>query len=135
MGATYVVSFYWGATQEMSKTGATTEQFKVTLGSQSFYTPIKNNATHGWTGWMYQSFSFVASGANETLTFLSIGTPGSEPPFGVLADVSMTRQTQVPEPPELALFGGGLLALGLMTVFARRRALRQQGAAGGRDIG
>jgi hypothetical protein len=32
----------------------------------------------------------------------------------------------VPEPPALAMFGGGLLGLGLLTVFTRRRALREK---------
>jgi hypothetical protein len=42
----------------------------------------------------------------------------------LLTGVSVTQN--VPEPPALALFGGGLLGLGLLTVFARRRALRHQ---------
>ncbi|MGH8184882.1 MAG: hypothetical protein ACREPH_14595 [Rhodanobacteraceae bacterium] len=127
-GAKYTVSFWWASTQEMSRTGATTEQFQVSLGGQSFLTGVNSIGTHGWAPWAHNSFTFTANSASEMLQFLSIGTPANEPPFALLSNVSMTQS--VPEPPELALFGGGLLGLGLMTVFARRRALRKQGATG-----
>lgn len=120
-GSMYNVSFYWGQTQEMSREGPTTELLQVSLGGQSFMTPQSAIDTHGWTGWMAQSFTFLASTANETLTFLSIGTPANLPPFAVLTGVTMHK---VPEPPVLAMFGGGLLGLGLLTLVAHRRSLR-----------
>lgn len=132
----YTVDFYWGSTQEMSRTGQTTEQFKVSLGGQSFYTPINTIPTHGWSGWAPASFTFTADSSMgsgwDVLNFLSIGTPGNLPPFAVLTGVSMTRN--VPEPPELAMFGGGLLALGLLIMAARRREMHRRDADGGRAI-
>ena len=127
-GAKYTVSFYWGSTQEMSRTGATTEQLQVSLGSQSFLTSINSIGTHGWSGWAAQSFTFTANSASEALNFLSIGTPGGLPPFAVLSGVSMTQN--VPEPPVLAMFGGGLLGLGLLTMYARRREMHRRNADG-----
>lgn len=131
-GASYTLSFHWGSTQEMSRTGQTTEQFKVSLGGQTFYTPVNTIPTHGWSGWAPQSFTFTADssmGAGwNVLNFLSIGTPGNLPPFAVLTGVSMTQN--VPEPPELAMFGGGLLGLGLLIMVARRREMHRRDADG-----
>ena len=166
-GSTYSVSFYWGATQEMSREGATNEMLQVALGSsalntavgvcgseyaafstlyacqsapsgwtgQSFLTPPSLDLeTHGWTGWMSQSFTFTAGSGPNVLSFLSIGTPGSLPPFAVLADVSMSQSHNVPEPADLAMFGGGLLGLGLLVMAARRREMHRRAADGNRAI-
>ena len=131
-GASYTVGFYWASTQEMSRTGPTTEQFQVSLGGQSFVTGINSIGTHGWAPWQQESFTFTADasmGAGwNVLNFLSIGTPGNLPPFAVLTGVSMTQN--VPEPPELAMFGGGLFGLGLLIMVARRREMRRRDADG-----
>ena len=135
-GASYTVRFYWGSTQEMSRSGQTTEQFQVSLGGQSHKTSINTIPTHGWSGWAPASFTFTAGPSTDAewnvLNFLSIGTPGNLPPFAVLTGVSMTRN--VPEPPELAMFGGGLLGLGLLIMAARRREMRRRDADGDRAI-
>lgn len=122
-GAKYIVSFYWGATQEMSTQGGTSQYLAVSLGGQTFNTPTVNIGTHDFSGWMMQSFTFTPGSSSETLNFLSYGQPGL-PPFALLTGISISQN--VPEPPVLALFGSGLLGLGLLTVFARRRALRHQ---------
>lgn len=122
-GHKYTVSFYWGNTQLLNRQGNTTEYLKVSLGNSSQDTVTNSIGTHGWSGWAHVSMTFIADSTSDVLSFLSIGTPNSLPPFAVLTGVSMHA---VPEPPELALFGGGLLGLGLLTVFARRRALRKQ---------
>ena len=127
-GDKYTVSFYWASTQELSRQGTTTEQFKVSLGSQSFLTGINTIGTHGWSGWAPGSFTFTAGSASEVLSFLSIGTPGGLPPFALLSDVSMVHN--VPEPPVLAMFGGGLFGLGLLAMYARRREKRGHNANG-----
>lgn len=135
-GGSYTVSFYWGSTQEMSREGPTTEQFEVSLGGQSHVTSINSIGTHGWSGWAPVSFTFTAGPSTDAgwnvLNFLSIGTPGNLPPFAVLTGVSMTRN--VPEPPELAMFGGGLLGLGLLIMAARRREMHRRDADGDRTI-
>ena len=43
-GQTYSVKFYWAGAQQQSFSGATTEAWTVTFGSQSFTTPVVNNA-------------------------------------------------------------------------------------------
>lgn len=135
-GSSYTVNFYWGSTQEMSRSGETTEQFEVSLGGQSHKTSINTIPTHGWSGWAPASFTFTADSSTgsgwNVLNFLSIGTPGNLPPFAVLTGVSMTRN--VPEPPELAMFGGGLLGLGLLIMAARRREMHRRDADGNRAI-
>lgn len=125
-GDRYTVQFWWASTQEMSRTGPTTEQIQVSLGGQTFLTPANNIGTRGWSGWTPVSFTFTADSTSEILNFLSIGTPGSYPPFAVLTGISMYQV--VPEPPVLGLFGGGLLGLGLLAFTTRRRALRRSGA-------
>lgn len=124
VGGTYTVSFWWGAAQMASRTGATTEQVAVSFGDQTKSTVVNNNPTESFSGWWQQSFTFVADSSSAFLNFLSIGTPAGYPPMVLLGDVSVTQN--VPEPPALAMFGGGLLGLGLLTVFARRRALREK---------
>lgn len=94
------------------------------FSGQIAYTDGHTINTQGWSGWMHESFTFTADSASSVLSFLSIGTPQNLPPFAVLTGVSMTRN--VPEPPELALFGFGLLGLGLLTVVARQRALKRK---------
>ncbi len=156
-GDKYTVSFYWATTQEMSKEGATNEMLQVALGNQALFTPVnvcggspynpiypcrsapsgwvgqsyltpsQHIGTHGWSGWMQQTFTFTAGSPSDVLSFLSVGTPRALPPFAVMAGVSMSHN--VPEPPELALFGGGLLGLGFLTVLARRREMRRRAAA------
>ena len=131
-GAKYTVSFYWANTQEMSRLGPTTEQFDVSLGAQHHLTSVSSIGTQGWSGWMQQSFTFTAGSASELLNFLSVGTPSGAPPFALLSGVSMTQN--VPEPPVLAMFGGGLLGLGLLIVFARRREMHRRDADGNNAI-
>ena len=121
-GAQYTVSFWWGASQMQSRDGATTEQVAVSFGNHTQSTVVHNNPTHSFSGWWQQSFTFTADSTSALLSFLSIGTPNGYPPFVLLGGVSVSQN--VPEPPVLALFGGGLLGLGLLTLSARRRALR-----------
>ena len=42
--------------------GPTTEQWQVSFGSQTQYTPIVSNASEGFTGWQYETMNFTASG-------------------------------------------------------------------------
>ncbi len=129
VGATYTVSFDWGAAQLQSKTGATKSSLLVSVGNGFHYdTGFLDNPSGAFTGWNTSSFSFQADSTSDWLTFLAVGTPSGYPPVSLLTNVSVTHA--VPEPPELAMFGIGLLGLGLLTVFARRRALRRDDADG-----
>jgi hypothetical protein len=100
---------------------------------QYFQTDGSTINTHGWKDWMYESFTFTADSTSSVLSFLSIGTPTALPPFAVLTGVSMTKN--VPDPSVLGMFGGGLLGLGMLTLIARRRALRRGETADGDAIG
>lgn len=117
-GAKYTVSFWWAGAQQSGFTGTTTEQWVVSLGSQTLSTDVVTNASHGFTGWMYTSLTFTADGTSDVLSFLAAGTPSGEPPFSLLDGVSMVAA--VPEAGSVTLLATGLIALG---VIVRRRQL------------
>ena len=117
-GTDYAVSFSWAGAQQSGFTGATTEQWQVSLGNQTQSTQAVPNANHGFTGWMQQTFVFEATTASEVLSFLAVGTPNGEPPFSLLDGVSAT---DVPEPASLAMLAACISVLGLLTVCYRKR--------------
>ena len=91
VGLQYAVSFYWGAAQQKgaSYTSATTEQWRVTLGSELHITPTINNPGQGFTGWLSQTLTYTATSTSEVLSFLAAGTPSGAPPFSLLDGVSI----------------------------------------------
>ena len=115
-GASYAVSFSWAGVQQSGYTGVTTEQWIVGFGGQTQSTAVVTDASHGFTGWMNQTFTFKADGTSDVLSFLAAGTPPGEPPFSLLDGVSAV---QVPEPSTLALLAG---AAALCVGFTIRRA-------------
>jgi hypothetical protein len=115
VGQQYLLSFDWGAGQVQSRTGATTEEFSVSLGGETHTTSVVANPSASFTGWFHSTMTFTATNAIETLSFLSIGTPSGLPPIATLDGVSLTA---VPEPAAFGLLGIGLLGL----VAVRRRA-------------
>jgi len=119
VGQQYTVGFDWAAAQQHGFTGATTEQWKVSLGGQTQSTAVYNNANHGFSGWMHESFTFTATTGSEALSFLAFGTPSGEPPFSLLDGVTMVAA--VPEPETWALM---LCGMGLIGGLQRRRRNR-----------
>jgi len=119
VGQSYILSFYWAAAQQSGFNGATTEQWQVTLGSQTQTTAVLPNVNHGFTGWMHQTFTYTATNASEALSFLAIGTPTGVPPFALLDGVSLTAAT--PEPGSLTLMLAGLTLVGLGVLRSKRR--------------
>ena len=75
MGETYAVTFEWAGAQQEGFDGLNTEQLEVSLGSQNQFTTVYDNAIHGFSGWMPQTFYFTADATSEVLSFLAIGTP------------------------------------------------------------
>jgi hypothetical protein len=117
-GKTYVLSFDYAGAQQHGYNGATTETVKVTIGGTTYpEEPVLDNATHGFTGWQSETIKFVASSSSEALSFLAVGTPGGEPPFTLLSDISVP----VPEPAAWTLMIAGFGGLGL-ALRNRRRA-------------
>ena len=118
-GQSYNLSFDWAGAQQYAFTGVTTEAWQVSLGNATQTTQILTDPSHGFTGWYSTTFTFVATGSNELLSFLALGTPAGEPPFSLLDNVSLTAA--VPEPGTLwAMLIGGLA---LLFIAKRRRKL------------
>ena len=114
------VSFYWAGAQQFGYNSATTEQFQVSLGSEVKFTPVVNNANHGFTGWQHESMSFVPTSSSELLSFLAIGTPAGVPPFSLLDGVVVGT----PEPATWALLMASFAGIGGLALL-RRRSERQ----------
>ncbi|HEX7325974.1 MAG TPA: hypothetical protein VF292_11585 [Rhodanobacteraceae bacterium] len=136
VGQSYTLSFYWAATMDNIDTGVETSQLTASVAGQSFKTITQtvssNNgflglhSTPTFNGWLSESFTFVADTSSSVLKFIANGTPSGLPPYALLTGVSIDA-LPVPEPPVLAMFGGGLLGLGLLTLAARRRRQRDDG--------
>jgi hypothetical protein len=118
-GNTYQLGFYWAGAQQTVATGASADQWQVSLGSQTQSTAVVNNASEGFTGWMFQTMTFTATGPSEVLSFLAVSTPAGVPPFVLLDGVSL-NPTSVPEPGSMLLLGAGLLAAGVVHRLRRR---------------
>lgn len=101
VGRIYRVSFAWAGAQQSGFDGTTTQSWQVSFGSSTQNTATINVANHGFSGWMNQTFNFVATSSSQALSFLAVGSPAI-PPFTLLANVSVTV---VPEPAS----GGPLL--------------------------
>lgn len=112
VGSDVTVSFWYAGAQQSGYTGATTEGLNVSLGNQTLQAVTLNDASHGFTGWQYETLNFTATSSTETLKFLATGTPGGEPPFTLLDGVTATDAAVTPEPSSIALLGTGLLTVG-----------------------
>jgi PEP-CTERM motif len=115
---TYTLTFDWAAAQLANRSGPITEQFQVSFGGQTFFTPVLSVPTQGFSGWRTATMFFTPTSATQTLQFLSIGTPGNLPPMGVLDGVSLT----VPEPATWAMMLVGFGGIGAM-IRRRRQTL------------
>jgi hypothetical protein len=109
VGTTYAVSFAWAAAQQTTYTTASTDAWIVDLGSSPTQeTQVYNLPSEGFSGWMNQTFDFVATSSSEVLSFLATGGPAGVPPFALLANVSMTV---APEPSGIAVLASGIAGL------------------------
>lgn len=130
-GQRYVISFTYAGAQQFGFEGATTDRWAVNLGptiptdderrNGSFastvqLTPLLTLASRGFSGWQTARLTFTAQTANDTLSFLAIGTPDGVPPFALLDGV--TAQEAIPEASTWALLVAGF---GLIGFAARRR--------------
>jgi hypothetical protein len=106
-GTTYTLSFYQAASQQRGFSGATTEQWIVSLGTSGFTTcpgcgpfdplfgsnqstysnadplasiaatPLMHTASHGLTDWNFVSVDLTAHATDELLSFLAWGNDGT----------------------------------------------------------
>ena len=130
-GKIYTVSFDWAGAQQLGYTGATTDYWAVSLGSETIDTPTVTVASGGFSGWMSESFRFTATAADEVLSFKAFGTcltvtcgptTSGAPPFALLDSVALTTST-VPEPSSWAMMLVGFAGLGYAGFRSRRRAI------------
>lgn len=110
VGKTYTLTFDWAAGQLHNRTGDITEKLQVSFGGQTHNTSVLSVPSRQFSGWQQVKMLFTPTAANQTLSFLSIGTPGGLPPMALLDGVSLT----VPEPATWGMMIFGLGGIGLM---------------------
>ena len=114
IGTKYDLSFWQAAGQQLGFDGATTEQWVVALGSvgsvlnvtvsAGFGTyfdtdplaainlsPLMNTPSHGAAPWQQITMSFVATAADQTLSFLAWGDYARNPKSGRFVDDVITE--------------------------------------------
>jgi hypothetical protein len=123
VGSTYTVGFWWAGAQQYNFFGPNTEQWQVSLGSQSQSTVVVDNSSQGFTGWTYQTFTYTATSASEVLSFLAVGTPNGVPPFSLLDGVSL--YAAAPEPSSWILILGALGLAGGIRGIRSKKLLRR----------
>jgi hypothetical protein len=115
-GQTYNVGFYYGGAQQDGWTGDTTSQWRVTLGNSATQsTSVTSVVSHGFSGWLHQSFSFTADDTTDVLSFSALGS--GAPAFALLDGVTF-GPSGVPEPAAWTLM---ILGVGAVGGLARRR--------------
>jgi PEP-CTERM motif len=142
-GTDYSLSFWQAAGQQTGFSGATTEQWKVFLGTGTFSvncgtnpctvstsgdmteddSAVMDTPSKGVHAWELETMHFVATASSETLSFLAWGDNGSTtnlPPTVFLAGVN--SPSLVPEPSTWAMMVMGFVGLGFM---GRRRMMKR----------
>lgn len=117
-GASYTLAFSfaltkWNGDSSASDSAAITAQ----LGSASQTTnALTITSPTSFSGWVTETFTFVATSATETLALLASGGSG-QPPLALIANVSLTKS---PEPMSIAILATGILGLAIAS--RKRRA-------------
>ena len=96
------MSFYQAAGQQNGDAGPTTEQWQVSLGSDTQFSALMSTPQGSYSPWQTQTLSYTASSTSEVLSFVAVGT--GLPPIVFLDGVDM--EANVPEPSALLLLAG-----------------------------
>jgi hypothetical protein len=120
-GQNYTVGFWWAAAQQEFFNGPTFDQWQVSLGAQTQSTAFVNIPSNGFSGWMYQTFTFTAANNSDVLSFFANGGPPGVPPFALLDGVTLNANA-VPEPATLSLLALGMVGYGAARLRRRARA-------------
>jgi hypothetical protein len=120
-GTTYTLTFWQAGSQEINAPGPTTQMFTVSLGDQSFNSPIMDVPQQGFAPWQEVTETFTWDGVGNTLQFMSVGS--GDPAFTMLADVSLTGTTGgTPEASTWAMIVAGFAGMGVLAR-ARRKTI------------
>lgn len=123
VGQSYTLQFYWGAAQQYGFTGGTKSGWLVDFGADHVDTGELNIASEGFSGWQLATYTFTAQNTSQTLAFTPEGEPAGVPPFSLLDGVSLTA-TVTPEGSTMGLLSVGLLSMGGIGAFVRRRSAK-----------
>ena len=150
VGQTYSLSFYQAASQQTTFSGATTEQWIVSLGKSGMTdnwassgdtcnpctysnadsgasvvaTTLMSTPSQSMTDWNYVTVDLTADATTDLLSFLAWGDGGSTanlPPMVFLAGVNSPAGLTTPEPGSVVLLVTVLFGLGLGERVRRRR--------------
>jgi hypothetical protein len=118
VGGTYQLTFEQAAAQQGGTFGAATEEWQVSLGSQTQDSTLMFNPSGGFRPWNQQTMTFTATSTSEVLTFLALGRPSGLPPVSLLSDVSLVA---TPEPSAVFLTLSTIALLGLAAIRSQRK--------------
>ena len=110
IGAPTIVSFYWGAAQQVGSnyTTSVSGDWQVSLGgSQSRTRSPRGIPTQSFTGWLTSTMTFTPTSTSEVLSFLAMGS--GAPVFLLLDGISVNT---IPEPASWAITLVGLAGSG-----------------------
>lgn len=114
IGTNYTLSFWWAAGQQQGFTGATTEAWNVSFGTQNYSTATVTTPNMGFTPWRLEMVAFQASTASQVLSFRAAGTPAGQPPFSLLDGISVVAGVGEPA-------SGAVVLAGMAVLWAARR--------------
>ena len=123
-GKSYYVTFYDAAAQQHGFSGATHDQWNVSLGDQTQKSTYYSLAEAGFSGWHQQHLLFKATSSTETLSFYADSGPSGTPPFGLLDGVQVQA---APLPSSLSMSLVGFVILGAFNMHRRNKRAGSQG--------